>query len=362
MRSVYIIFSTIDIGGAEKRFAGLWRSFKSNENFKVNLVMNPELYNKLLLLKEIMPDTKNVMATKLQGKNFWEYRKNVKLFIKKFTMNDDIIHFIGISPLLKFSKRKIIFSLTNSSLNLEGRNNKVVLLLSCLLANIIDILDPGVYKKIRTLFFWKRKNILRTTNSFTDTNLFNPLPFNEKKDWIVFLGRFAPAKQIEQFIKALPIVYENLKNIGKKNIHFFLLGYGDFSKEIQVILKSPEYRTIPFTINFEKQPEKILNTSKIFLSLQLYNNYPSKSLLEAMAAGNIPLVTDVGQTRWIAKPDFAYYVPEHFTGVDLAKALVQIFSIDDSELKKKMNAARQLILNEHTIEKMKDYYQNIYDI
>lgn len=171
MKSVYIIFSTDDIGGAEKRFAGLWRSFQiSDSTIQVKLVLHPLLHQRFIETNEISLNDENIIISNFEGKNFFEYRKKVSDFIKKFTAPKDIIHFIGISPLLIFPKRKIIFSLTNSSLNLGSKSNKNVILLSSLLANNIDVLDPGLFKKIRNIFFWKRKNIFRTPNSFATRN------------------------------------------------------------------------------------------------------------------------------------------------------------------------------------------------
>lgn len=360
MKTIYIIFSTIDIGGAEKRFTGLWRSFQQQNNSGINvkLVMNPQLYNKLKEINEIGDDN-NIVIAQLQGNNFNDYRKNVRAFIKNSTNTGDIIHFIGISPLLIPYKRKTIFSLTNSSLNLAGTSNKTVILLSSWFANAVDVLDPGVFKKIRSLFFWK-KTILQTSNSFCDTNLFKPLPYNEKNDWIVFLGRFDSVKQVLEITEALPEIYESLQAMGKHNVKFFLLGYGELEEKIKALVSAPRYDPIPIVIGFEKAPHKILNASKIFLSLQLYNNYPSKSLLEAMAAGNIPVVTDVGHTRWLAKPGFSYYMPERFTKQNLANTVRNIFAMDDNEWKQKMAAAREAVLNDHSIEKMKQYYLKIY--
>lgn len=361
MKSVYIFFSTIDIGGAEKRFAGLWRSFQNdNSNIRVKLVVHPLLKKRLADIDEIVADHENIIEANFEGKNFLEYRKKVRLFLRKNTKPNDILHFVGISPLLIFSKRKILFSITNSDLNLVGTSNKNVILSTSLLADSIDVLDPDIYHKFLKLFFWKRKKIFRTTNSFCDTELFKPVPFSEKKDWIVFLGRFMWVKQIEQIVDALPLVFKKLRLAGKENVTVFLLGIGELSEKIKDKLNSPDYKNLPVIAKFEKEPFKILNSSKIFLSLQLYNNYPSKSLLEAMGAGNIPLVTDVGQTRWIAKSKFSYYVPEKFTSVDLANAICDIFKMDSSQWEEKMNEARQEVVHNHTLDKMKKYYEKIY--
>lgn len=48
--------------------------------------------------------------------------------------------------------------------------------------------------------------------------------------------------------------------------------------------------------------------SKIFLSLQNYENYPSQSLLEAISSGNYIIASDVGDTNSIVKTDFGSLV------------------------------------------------------
>jgi len=98
----------------------------------------------------------------------------------------------------------------------------------------------------------------------------------------------------------------------------------------------------------------------VFFSLQMRNNYPSKSLLEGIAAGNIPLVTDVGTTRLIARPEFSYYVPENFSADDIAGELLQILSLDETTLQEKMTAARTFISNNFTIQTSAAYYINLY--
>lgn len=158
------------------------------------------------------------------------------------------------------------------------------------------------------------------------------------------------------------MIFDRLKLIGKENVSIFLLGRGELSDAINKKLESEAYEGLSIITKFEEQPYKILNTSKVFLSLQLYNNYPSKSLLEAMAAGNIPLVTDVGQTRWVAKPEFSYYIPEKFTSEELAKSITDIFKMDKDLWKEKIMAARQEVITNHTLSQMKDYYQEFYSM
>lgn len=362
MKSVFIVFSTIHIGGAEKRFTGLWRSFQNsaNSNLQIKLILNPGLYEKLIESGELIAGEKNIIVAILSEKNFWQYRKNVAHTLKAHAVKGDIVHFIGHSPVIKTPGIKQLLSLTGTKLNVGGFVNMMLILVSAVFANAIDVLDPVVFKQIKNIFFWKNKRIYRTTNSFCNVELFKPLPYTQKKDWIVFLGRFDAVKQIEKILESLPFIYEKLQQAGKNDFHFYILGHGQLEEKLVEIINRPRYKNIPVTLRYEKNPSVILNQSKIFLSLQLHNNYPSRSLLEAMAAGNIPLVTDTGQTRWIAKPEFSYYVPEKFTQEYLANSLLQIFSMTDNEWIQKSSAARKLVLDEHDIDKMHDYFETLY--
>lgn len=362
MNNVFIVLSTIHIGGAEKRFTGLWKSFQENANngITVKLVMNESLYQKLIESGEVNIDQKNIITANLSGKSFWQYRKNVKSILQAHATKGDIIHFVGLSPVIKIKGTKQLLSITGTRLNVDGWINMALILASALYANAIDVLDPKVYATTKKIFFWKRKKIFRTSNSFCDVSVYTPLPLQQKKDWIVFLGRFDEVKQVEQILLALPYVYQQLQQIGNKDYHFYILGHGTLETKLKQVLSNNEFQYLPITIRFQKDPWVIVNKSKVFLSLQLHNNYPSRSLLEAMAAGNIPVVTDVGQTRWIARQEFSYYLPEKFSKEDLAAALVEVFKLDAQQFEQKMTLARNLVLAEHDVSKMQAYFESIY--
>ena len=197
MKSIFIIFSTIHIGGAEKRFTGLWKSFKDKEGGRIQLklVLNPGLYNKLVESGDINEEDTNVIVATLSEKNFWQYRSNLKNILKAQAVKGDVIHFIGLSPVIKTPGIKQLLSITGTKLNVDGFVNMMLILASALYANAIDVLDPLLFKKIKNIFFWKRKKVYRTTNSFCDVNLFKHEPYSQKKDWIVSLGSFDAVKQ-----------------------------------------------------------------------------------------------------------------------------------------------------------------------
>ncbi len=106
-------------------------------------------------------------------------------------------------------------------------------------------------------------------------------------------------------------------------------------------------------IQYEPDPFRILLRSKVFVSLQVVENYPSQSLLEAMACGCAIIATDVGLTRQLLDEDCAILIrPEPAA---LAEALRQVLS--SPTLRCTLGAsARRVVTTQQTIERFADYF------
>ncbi len=368
MQSVYYIIPTPGIGGTEKRFIELWCYLREQQKeFDFNLIISEPLYsafksnNSIYTLLKSHEHKITVFNIDI-NQPVMRFQTKVYKFVRAHTSKDDILHFLIFFPpyIVSLKHNKTVYSLAESSLNNVNIKARVLYLLSIFRARYIDILDPIVYKKITSFFFFKRKHIFLTPGSFTDTSVFKPADGFKKENWFVFLGRFSFMKQVVELFKAVPGICRKLEDAGHKGYKFIFLGYGQQEKELRDLLGSPAYQGLPIEIEMANAPEEILGKSKIFFSLQLGNNYPSKSLLEALAAGNIPLVTDVGTTRMIARPEFSWYVPEHFTMNDIAGQLISILSLSEDCLQIKMRAARSFVENNFTIKASAAYYTEFY--
>ena len=362
MKKVWLFLHTEHIGGAEKRFAGLWKALQGRLG-AFNLVLKKELYQKFKsdndIKGELVKYADHIFFLDTSSTN--EKLKSLyKGFIDKHANEGDIFHFIGEHPFLRTPKNKQIFSITQSSLKNLNAFGKAGHFLGVMFSDVIDVLDPTIYKIMRSTFFYKKSRIHLTSNSFCDVNYYYALPFEEKKDWLVFLGRFEEVKQVKQLLEAIPALYNELNKTAENDLHFHFIGHGSLEIELRAIVQREAFKNLPITIAYSNKPNEILCKSKIFFSLQLNNNYPSKSLIEAMSAGNIPVVTNVGETQWLAKPEFSYYVPEHFTTDDIVKAVRSVYNEGEKALSEKSKMARQLVMQEHTLEKMRDYYLQLY--
>lgn len=184
--------------------------------------------------------------------------------------------------------------------------------------------------------------------SFTDISLCNPSWPKER--WVVFLGRFVALKQPLLLVEAIPKIIAHYPDI-----HFYFLGEGSLQPQMEARLQQLGVRAA-VTIQFEPQPTKILNRSSIFVSLQTEENYPSQSLLEAMACGNAIVATDVGETWRLVDLENGLCVQPEETIV--ADAILSLLA--DDSLQERQRMSRQRVLADYTPDRFFAYMQDVY--
>jgi glycosyltransferase involved in cell wall biosynthesis len=104
---------------------------------------------------------------------------------------------------------------------------------------------------------------------------------------------------------------------------------------------------------FEQDPFRVLLRTKVYVSLQDTENYPSQSLLEAMACGCAVVATDVGLTRHLLDESCALLVPRD--PVALADALAYLLEKEPMRGSLGRNAQR-IATSTHTIERFAAYF------
>jgi len=367
MNTVYYIIPTNVVGGAEKRLIELWAYLQQQNTMHLKLVISKDLIaptNANGVLQEIVNRYKDdVFYFDIDpAAGVYAFQKKLYQYVCSIAGSSDVLHFIIGFPslILPLHHKKTVYTFTESSLKNANLKGRIAYLLNILRAKHADILDPILHKKISRLFFFKRSKIHLTPGSFVNHQLFTPAA--EKENWFVFLGRFFAMKQVLELLAAVPAVCKRIEDEGIRSpFKFIFIGFGHLENQMREILETEEYKNLPVAIISTQNPEQLLNRSKIFFSLQLNNNYPSKSLLEGMAAGNIPIVTDVGTTRMLAHPDFSYYVPEKFTPGDIADRVIEILKLNPGEYHDKMTAARNFVINNFSIDASATYFKGIYN-
>lgn len=164
---------------------------------------------------------------------------------------------------------------------------------------------------------------------------------------IAFSARLEPDKN--------PLLYlEAAKEILKKHpdVKFHLMGEGTLVNEIKSFI---ETNNLSNNINFlfHKNPPEILAHTSVFVSIQSGTNYPSQSVLEAMACGNAIIASDTGDTKLFINDNNGLLID--LKKESLISALDKL--INDKEFALKLGkSAREYAINNHTEEKYIEYF------
>jgi len=233
---------------------------------------------------------------------------------------------------------------------------------SALTAWKIDILNPSQLEEFNNRFPFLSHNTTLTPQNFVNHDVYKPV-FPKKND-IVFLGRLSEGdtKNVIPFVRSIPQINKVLCKNNVQDFRFFILGHGVLANQVREILNHEAYKDIPVIFKYEPNPGEILARSKIILSLQKHSNYPSRSLLEGMSCGNVPIVTDVGETRLIAKESFSKFVSPEFTPTELAQSIQSVLSMDEPEFEEKANSIRTFIIENYSIRFQAQYYLDLYEL
>ncbi|KZZ72021.1 hypothetical protein A3765_13560 [Oleiphilus sp. HI0130] len=159
---------------------------------------------------------------------------------------------------------------------------------------------------------------------------------------LCFVSRLVPLKGVEQLVLALSII--------KRPLVVRVCGEGELEKEFVKNEKAIAHHKL--VLGYASDPASDLSQSKIFLSLQKYNNYPSQSLLEAMACGCAVIASDVGETRMIVNEKNGKLVN---STEELVKAIEELLS--DVALREQLTAESQSTIEcIHTLENFMSYF------
>lgn|GEM_PF-2641657 len=349
------------LGGAEKRFAGLFLELKRRGQ-DVRFVVHRSTLDALLAnveFGEIENYADSVVVLPADNSFRAKHARITEYAAKEFAPTD-VLHFILYYPVLHRLPNPTIFSDVLSNMSMFTIRDHAMTHGAHLRSTIIDMLDPRRAAQTSKYMFWAGQKIQVTSNTFVNADNYVARPAVEKRNWIVFVGRFVPVKQVKEFVESIPVIAARCRRAGINDPKFFVLGHGTLESDLHSLAAGREFDGISLTIGYEPEPQETLSLAKVAVSLQKVTNYPSKSLAEMLSAGCVPVVTDVGTTRQMARPDFSYYVPESFTADELASRIVEVLTLDEEALASRSSAATAFARNELSIGKMADYYSALY--
>jgi glycosyltransferase involved in cell wall biosynthesis len=204
-------------------------------------------------------------------------------------------------------------------------------------ATRIDCLSRGIAANARRFVPTVSEDTLRVSPcSFTD--LSRVVTSADRDIDFLFLGRFTPGKGVDVLADAIAILHQ--KSERTYSIH--VCGHG----ELPVSIPGAQVYVV-------RDSFAVMSRAKVFLSVQQNNNYPSQSLLEAMASECAVIATDVGETRQILDESCAELIP-YDAGI-LAETMIAL-AADEPRRIQLGAAARKRILQSHTVERFADYF------
>jgi glycosyltransferase involved in cell wall biosynthesis len=193
------------------------------------------------------------------------------------------------------------------------------------------------------------EKILVSSGSAVDLDRFRPAPV--KQPWVVFAGRLVEEKNPLLFLEAIPAVRRAVPAA-----RFFLLGEGPLRPQVEEALDRSSLRGVVES-GFRPDLASVLGEARVFVSLQRQDNYPSQSLLEAMACCVATVATDVGLTWKLVDEATGIRVKPNTD--DIAEAVISLLR-DPQRCDRLGQAARWRVTEEHSEDRYRAYLDELY--
>lgn len=355
--------SIVGGGGAERRFVRLFQ-YLQRDNIDLHLIINSNLYKSLI--------DSGIISRKCKGVHVYRDKKTCNIFnlflynlwaIRTLkNLSPDLLHLPLVQKsllplylwLYVYPKMRVVNTVALSWFASKGNIPFETLMLARFLwyrSNAIDSLYPGFQTAYGRSY---KDKIFISPGSFTDPYKFYPVWPKCKR--IVFAGRLIPEKNPILLLQALAILNFQSPEI-LNGWEVLILGKGPLESVIKNMLTSKGLQRL-VSVKAVGCIEELLRCSRIFVSLQETENYPSQSLLEAMAAGNAVIATNVGETKRLVTEQTGITIPPG-NPMALANALKELI-LDEAKCRRFGISARSLILQKHCIEHFADYIKGVW--
>ncbi len=366
-KRIFVLLLSTGLGGAEKRFSNLFKYLYENPDHEVYI----DFYVNISLAKQIQSFYQVRKNDNIRFVYFgfpFQPAKNGRivvlskrldqvylfflLFFKRIFISYDAAHFINLSALryhfLVRTSKKIwsCFNSENPESELPIQSMELRRLYSQL--SSIDCLDENIAKVVRLGSTDFDIKVTSSPCSFID---YRGTGIQSKEILLTFSGYFRAYKGVHLLIEALKNCMETCTEL---KVQF--LGKGDLEGLIRYELATYVQRG-RVEIGYAKHTIEKLKKSLIFVSLQQKENYPSQSLLEAMACGNAVVATNVGLTNLLVNKHTGILID--YDVEQLSEAIVKLYRHKSMAIGLGKNG-RQLVMKSHTVERFWDYLKTIY--
>jgi len=285
----------------------------------------------------------------------------VSLELIKVRKNVDVVIFYMAYPyylfpviISKILRKKVIEVVTRSKSN--SSLLRVISLQDPILFRLLNGISPESKVLIKELGLEKYKNkILPEGARFIDVTYYNPKKkLSERKDIVGFIGRVKREKGVVEFVKTIPLVAKE-----NKNVDFLIGGSGDLLEWVKKECRKIEdkYRVnIAITGWISENLPDYLNELKL-LVLPTYGDAFPTIILEAMACGTPVLATSVGGIPDVIKDEKTGFIMANNTPECIAENIIR--ALNHQNLEEIAKNARKHIEEKYTYEAAVARYREI---
>ncbi|EKQ51108.1 MULTISPECIES: glycosyltransferase [unclassified Clostridium] len=344
------------IGGSERRFLRAISYICEN-----NMINDMEIYvvlqgnkNYADILIDKFCSFKEIKF--IYTKDNYDTLKKVKKYKPKiFHMTEFLEKEYKMFILMKKLVKNFLISITDTNkLYYNEYLNRPIFKKMLKLVEGIDCLYPSKVPILKEICC-NQNYITPTINSFIDLLKFKPS--KDKRNTIIFAARMQNFKNPMLALEAINLA-KNL--IRKYHYKCLFLGEGPEIEKLSVLINRYKLDDLIELKGYVDTTE-YFQESRIFLSLQQVENYPSQSLMEAIACGNYIIASNVGDTEVILADSFSSLVElnEEFLAEEIAKTIIKLNDKEFSE--NVVNSAYNFAQNNFKIESFCQYLCKFWD-
>ena len=216
-------------------------------------------------------------------------------------------------------------------------------------AGAVDFLSPYILEGIHKIGIKiDESRAFVAPCSFID---YSKCSIGSKPDFeIAFAARLEPDKNPMMFLEAAKIIHSEFPAV-----KFRLLGEGTLVYKIENYIKD-HILSDAVDFRFHNNPPEVFANTRVFVSLQSNTNYPSQSVLEAMACGNAVIASNTGDTKLFINNKNGILI--NLNTNELVAALRKLVVNKETTRALGLYAAGFAKEN-HTIEKYVEYYMGL---
>ncbi len=354
------------VGGMSYRFMALWEYLQTRSDCDVHLLCTKTLWDKVIGERLEVPDHK---VSLMNDTRFYKI-KALFLWLRAITIvltkGINSVHiagghylFLPFYKLNRFFNFKTIITFASNSIKMAAYNNeKIERRWHQILKNVkeIDLLNP-TYNLPNYGFKVHVSPSSFPFHLYKNGKQIELPSINRKENIILFVGNLAHTKNPILAIEG----FEKFKLNYQSDYRLIIIGRGPLKTELENLIARTKENIGENCLELiyglpSSDIYDLMKRSKIFLSLQDYDNYPSQSLMEAMIYENIIIATHDGDTNRLVKEEFGNVILKTKKSEELAKA---IQSISSRRIEATPN--KNLILEQFTLERFAEYFMEIHN-